>query len=146
MEILADLTPGVIGFYWPIKGEFDLRGLVAELIAQGWQAALPVVVKKDSPLIFCHWTPDMKLVPGVWNIPVPQEPVIVTPSVLLVPLVGFDKGNYRLGHGGGYYDRTLAGFNNRPLTIGIGLESCRLDTIYPQWHDIALDRIVTARA
>ena len=144
-EILATVSPGIIGFYWPIKGEFDLRSLITDLIGQGWQAALPVVVKKETPLEFCLWTPDTKLVPGVWNIPAPQQPVPVTPTVILVPLVGFDKGNYRLGHGGGYYDRTLAGFNHRPLTIGVGLESCRLETIYPQWHDIALDRIVTAR-
>lgn len=145
METLTEITPGIIGFYWPIKGEFDLRGPVTALLEQGWQAALPVVVEKDAPLVFCHWQPDTKLVPGIWNIPVPEEPMIVTPTVLLVPLVGFDKGNYRLGHGGGYYDRTLAGFHKRPLTIGIGLESCRLATIYPQWHDIAMDKIVTAR-
>ena len=87
----------------------------------------------------------MKLVPGVWNIPMPPEPDIVTPSVLIIPLVGVDRENYRLGYGGGYYDRTLASLDNMTLTIGIGLESCRLETIYPQWHDIAMDKIVIAR-
>lgn len=144
MKILTDMVPGIIGFYWPIKGEFDMRGLVTDLIGQGWQAALPVVVKAATPLEFYQWTPDTKLVPGVWNIPVPQVPCSVTPTVLLIPLVGFDKDNFRLGHGGGYYDRSLAAFHQRPLTIGIGLENSRLDTIYPQWHDIAMDSIVTA--
>lgn len=143
MDLLIDIDPGIIGFYWPIKGEFDLRGLVADLIERGWQAALPVVVKREAPLEFYRWTPETKLLPGFWNIPVPQEPVIVKPSVLLIPLVGYDRENYRLGHGGGYYDRTLASFHKRPLSIGIGLGNCTLDTIYPQQHDIAMDRIVT---
>ena len=144
-EILSDITPGIIGFYWPIKGEFDLRNLVTNLLDLGWQAALPVVVEKGAPLEFRLWRPDMKLVPGVWNIPMPQEPDIVTPSALIIPLVGVDQENYRLGYGGGYYDRTLASLDNMTLTIGIGLESCRLETIYPQWHDIAMDKIVIAR-
>ena len=144
-ELLSDLSPGTIGIYWPIKGEFDLRGLAAELLEHGWNAALPVVVKAGTALEFHQWRPDMKLVPGVWNIPVPQQRHVVTPTVLLVPLVGFDAENYRLGYGGGYYDRTLAGVAERPLSIGVGLESARLKTIYPQWHDIAMDRIVTAQ-
>lgn len=145
IEILTGSPPGVIGFYWPIKGEFDLRGLIKEFTDSAWSAALPVVVEKGAPLEFCRWEPEMKLVPGVWNIPVPQERHVVIPNVLLVPLVGFDKENYRLGYGGGYYDRTLASPDNRPLTIGIGLENCRLETIYPQRHDIAMDRIVAVR-
>lgn len=143
MQNLTSLSSGTIGFYWPMKGEFDLRSLVADCLEQGWRAALPVVVEVGAPLEFREWKPDAKLIPGVWNIPVPQERNIVTPTVLLVPLVGFDNENYRLGYGGGYYDRTLAIPDKRPVTIGIGLENCRLDTIYPQWHDIAMDRIVT---
>lgn len=145
MEILTDITPGIIGFYWPIKGEFDLRNLVTDFLDLGWKAALPVVVETGAPLEFHQWSPETSLVPGVWNIPVPQEQKKVTPSVLLIPLVGFDEKNYRLGYGGGYYDRTLASPGNRPLTIGVGLESSRLYTIHPQWHDVAMNRIVTAR-
>lgn len=144
IEILSDLPPGIIGFYWPIKGEFDLRKPVEDFLEQGWKAALPVVVKAGTPLEFRLWRPEMKLVPGVWNIPIPRERRVVTPTVLLIPLVGFDAKNYRLGYGGGYYDRTLASLDNRPLTIGVGLESSRLETIYPQWHDITMDSIVTA--
>ena len=67
----------------------------------------------------------------------------VHPTNLLVPLVGFDTAAYRLGHGGGYYDRTLANLNPRPLTVGVGYEFGRLETIYPQPHDIPMDAIVT---
>lgn len=142
-EILSSLPPGLIGFYWPIKGEFDLRPVVNNICKQGWQAALPVVSKPSHPLEFYLWTPTTRLVRGFWNIPVPAERNVVIPSVLLVPLVGFDKHNYRLGYGGGYYDRTLAGFDKRPLAIGIGIECSGLETIYPQQHDIPMDRILT---
>jgi 5-formyltetrahydrofolate cyclo-ligase len=83
------------------------------------------------------------MTPGVYDIPVPAERKIVTPSVLLVPLVGFDAANYRLGYGGGYYDRTLASMMPRPSTIGLGFELSRLETIYAQPHDVPLDVVVT---
>jgi 5-formyltetrahydrofolate cyclo-ligase len=67
----------------------------------------------------------------------------VAPSALLVPLVGFDEAGYRLGYGGGYYDRTLAAMTTKPLVIAVGLAACRVPTIYPQPHDIAMDAIVT---
>ena len=85
----------------------------------------------------------MKLDRGVWNIPIPSERALVEPTVLLVPLLGFDAAGYRLGYGGGYYDRTLAASAPRPFTIGVGHEFGRLQSIYPQSHDIPLDVIVT---
>lgn len=78
----------------------------------------------------------MKLVRGIWNIPIPSERNPVQPTVLLVALLGFDLAGYRLGYGGGYYDRTLATLAQKPLTIGVGYELGRLETIYPQPHDI----------
>lgn len=138
------MQPGVIGFYWPIKGEFDLRSLVIYLINLGWEAALPVVIKKSNPLEFHQWEPDMKLVPGVWNIPIPAQKVLLEPTVLLIPLVGYDKEDYRLGYGAGYYDMTLSNLYEKPFSIGVGLEICKLDTIYPQQHDIPMDLIISA--
>src|SRR5690606_21931832 len=85
----------------------------------------------------------MKLGRGIWNIPIPAEREPVRPTALLVPVVGFDAAGYRLGYGGGYYDRTLALLEPRPLTIGVGYAGARLDTIHPQPHDIPLDAIVT---
>lgn len=132
-----------IGFYWPIQGEIDLRDLVRNFVELGAEAALPVVVKKGRPLEFWSWQPEMKLIKGIWNIPIPSEQNLVHPTHLLVPLVGFDAAAYRLGHGGGYYDRTLAKLSPRPSTIGVGYEVGRLETIYPQPHDIPMDAIVT---
>jgi len=141
--VLSSFEPGVIGFYWPIKGEFDLRNLVEKYLTKGWSAALPVVNAKNAPMEFRTWTPSSKLIPGIWNIPIPADKCVVEPSVLLVPLVGFDDKLYRLDYGGGYYDQTIAHFRNRPYSIGIGLEISRLDTIYPQSHDIPMDKLIT---
>jgi len=138
-----ELCHAAIGFYWPIKGEIDLRHLVRAFLDEGAEAALPVVTEKSRPLAFWAWQPRMKLARGFWNIPVPAEQVPLRPTALLVPLVGFDSEGYRLGYGGGYYDRTLAAMTPRPLTIGVGYELGRLESIHPQPHDIPLDAIVT---
>jgi len=133
----------VVGFYWPIRGEYDARKLVAALLDQGARAALPVVVKKGAPLVFRDWHPSTRMEDGFWNIPVPAEGDPVVPTTLLVPLVGFDELGYRLGYGGGYYDRTLASLPARPFAIGVGYELSHLETIYPQPHDIPMSAIVT---
>ena len=132
-----------IGFYWPIRGEYDARKLVADFLDQGARAAMPVVVQKGAPLVFRNWHPGVRMENGFWDIPVPAEGDPVMPTTLLVPLVGFDKMGYRLGYGGGYYDRTLASFPTKPVAIGVGYELARLKTIYPQPHDIPMSAIVT---
>ncbi|MGE4010769.1 MAG: 5-formyltetrahydrofolate cyclo-ligase [Alphaproteobacteria bacterium] len=143
IDNVAQLTDTCIGFYWPIKGEIDLRAFMRNRVQHGARAALPVVVEKGAPLEFWSWRPDMRLQRGVWHIPIPAERRPVRPSILLVALLGFDDAGYRLGYGGGYYDRTLAAMTPRPLTIGVGFESGRMATIYPQPHDIRLDAIAT---
>lgn len=137
------LVAGCVGFYWPFKREIDLRHVVRHLIDAGAVAALPVVVERARPVEFWAWQPRTKLARGIWNIPIPAERQVVQPAILLVPLLGFDGAGYRLGYGGGYYDRTLAATTPRPITIGIGYEHGRLDTIFPQPHDIPMDATVT---
>jgi 5-formyltetrahydrofolate cyclo-ligase len=133
----------VLGVYWPIRGEIDLRELARRHVEDGGSVGLPVVVQDAAPVEFWRWRPGMALKRGHWNIPVPPQRDIVTPDVLVVPLVGFDSGRYRLGYGGGFYDRTLAAAAPRPYTIGIAFADAELPTIYPQPHDIAMDVIVT---
>jgi len=133
----------IIGFYWPIRGEYDARKLVAAFLDQGARAAMPVVVQKGAPLVFRQWRPGTRMENGFWDIPVPAEGEPVIPTTLLVPLVGFDEMGYRLGYGGGYYDRTLASFPTKPVAIGVGYELAHLKTIYPQLHDIPMSAIVT---
>ncbi len=130
--------------YWPIKGEPDLRPVLASLHWVGAYVALPLVEVKAAPLVFRRWTPETKMVRGDWNIPVPPpEAEAVLPEISLAPVMGWTEGAFRLGYGGGYFDRTLAALSPRPFTIGIGLQAARLATIYPQPHDIRLDVILT---
>lgn len=147
-HLLAQQFSGAAGLtlsaYWPIKGEPDLRDLMADLHGRGVTLALPVVEVKAAPMVFRRWMPGMAMVRGDWNIPVPPpDAETLTPDIALAPLVGWDGAGFRLGYGGGYFDRTLAALSPRPFTIGIGLQSARLATIFPQPHDIAMDVILT---
>jgi 5-formyltetrahydrofolate cyclo-ligase len=142
-RVLDELRPVVLGGYWPIRREYNPLPLMQQLREQGTQAALPAILEKNAPLEFRLWHPGVRLAVGAYDIPYPADGVIVIPDTLLVPLVGFDFAGYRLGYGGGYFDRTLAALEPRPRLVGIGFESGRLPTIYPQGHDIRMDRIVT---
>jgi 5-formyltetrahydrofolate cyclo-ligase len=142
-DALAARPPGVIGVYWPFRGEFDPRPLFDRLIGLGWRPALPAVIDKKGPLEYRLWRPGEPLVTGVWDIPVPEKRDVVLPQTVLAPLVGFDPECYRLGYGGGYFDRTLAAAAPRPLAVGVGFEFSRLDTIRPQPFDMPMDLIVT---
>jgi 5-formyltetrahydrofolate cyclo-ligase len=135
--------PGILGVYWPFRAEFDPRPLIDWAVGSGRGVALPVVVDKKGPLEYRAWRPGEALVDGVWNIPVPEKREIVTPAVVLAPLVGFDPACYRLGYGGGYFDRTLAAMAPRAMAIGVGFEVQLLATIHPQPFDVAMDLVVT---
>jgi 5,10-methenyltetrahydrofolate synthetase len=141
--LLGDPRDRIVSLYWPFRGEPDLRGWLASVVERGATAALPVVVEKGRPLVFRAYRPGDRLEKGVWNIPIPAEGRPVIPNVVLAPVVGFDPGNYRLGYGGGFFDRTLASLPATPLVIGVGYASQAIPTIHPQSHDIPMDRIVT---
>lgn len=144
---LLDAFPGlaglVVGFCWPYKREFDVRFAVHELREGGSRVALPVVEKKATPLRFFEWWPGAPVKPGVFGLPIPQGTEELRPQALLIPPVGFDDAGYRLGYGGGFFDRTLAAADPVPLKIGVGFEVSRLRTIFPQPHDIPMDFVVT---
>jgi 5-formyltetrahydrofolate cyclo-ligase len=142
-SLLDKRTNFILGVYWPFQAEFDPRPLIDWLVATGSAVALPAVVDKNGPLEYRAWRPSEELVDGVWGIPVPKAREIVLPQAVLAPLVGFDRRSYRLGYGGGYFDRTLAALSPRPLAIGVGFEMARIDTIYPQAFDIPMDIVVT---
>jgi 5,10-methenyltetrahydrofolate synthetase len=140
----AEISGQVVSGYWPIKAELDLRFWMDKMHCRGARLALPVVEVPFAPLVFRAWTPDTRMERGHWNIPVPPPTSEkLNPNLTLAPLVGWDAGGYRLGYGGGYFDRTLAAMSPRPFVIGVGLQSSKVDTIYPQPHDIGLDAIVT---
>lgn len=112
--VIGDVEGRLISLYWPFRGEPDLRGWMTSIIRRcGW-IALPVVIRKGWPLEFRTWQPGEPLQRGVWNILVPSHGPAVLPSVVIAPLVGFDQSNYRLGYGGGFFDRTLAVMPRKP--------------------------------
>lgn len=145
-EALAGLVlpePGLkVAVYWPIRGEPDLRGWMADLDAGGASVLLPVVVEKNAPLVFRRWAPGCRMERGIWNIPVPAEGAAERPDVVVSPLVGVDDAGFRLGNGGGYYDRTLAALDPLPLVIGVGFDICRMPTIFPMPWDIPMQIVV----
>jgi 5,10-methenyltetrahydrofolate synthetase len=133
----------VVAFCWPYRGEVDVRFAIRRFRDSGAVAALPEVQGRGRPLQFRQWWPGVAMVPGALGIPAPAGTDLVIPDAAFVPLVGFDGAGYRLGYGGGYFDRTLAALARKPLTVGVGTEAARLPTIHPQPHDIPMDFIVT---
>lgn len=133
----------LVSLYWPFRGELDLRPWMRGFVARGGRVALPVVVAKGEPLVFREWRPGIKMTHGVWKIPIPAEGPEVVPEVVIAPLVGHDPQCFRLGYGGGFFDRTLAAMTAAPLKIGVGDGSGAIASIYPQAHDIPMDVILT---
>ncbi|MEM5585755.1 5-formyltetrahydrofolate cyclo-ligase [Roseibium sp. AS2] len=122
-----------------MRGEPDLRPLMAELCQRGKTVLLPIVAAREAPLIFRPWYPGCDMVRGLWNIPVPASGEPQAPDIVLAPVVGIDRDLYRLGNGGGYYDRTLAGLPARPFVIGAGFSFSRIPTIFPMGWDVPMD-------
>ncbi|MGH8620950.1 MAG: 5-formyltetrahydrofolate cyclo-ligase [Burkholderiales bacterium] len=144
LEAGFPVPPGmVVGFCWPYRGEFDARFAVRRWCDQGAVAALPAVIVMARPLQFRKWWPGAPMTPGVYDIPVPDGTEVLLPDMAVVPMNGFDEQGYRLGYGGGYFDRTLAALERRVLAIGVSFEALRLSTIHPQPHDIPMDFVVT---
>jgi 5-formyltetrahydrofolate cyclo-ligase len=134
-----------VAIYWPIQGEFDPRFVARTLRGRGATVGLPMVTGRKLPLVFREWHPGIEMLEGGMGIPYPASSAEIVPDACLIPPVGFDALGYRLGYGAGFFDRTLAALSPRPLAIGTAFECARIDTIFPQPHDIALDFIVTER-
>ena len=132
-----------IAFYSPIQNEPDARPAAAFWREQGATTLLPVVVAPRAPLIFRPWTPETPLVPDRYGIPTPSEGAEIIPDVIIMALNAFDAAGYRLGYGGGFFDRTLAALQPRPLVLGVGFEIGRVKNIQPEAHDQAVDWIFT---
>ncbi|GBR04950.1 5-formyltetrahydrofolate cyclo-ligase [Acetobacter oeni] len=139
--LLKHDSAGIIACVWPLAGEIDLRPLCASLHREGRTVCLPDTPKKGHPLIFRHWTPTSLMLEGRFGTRHPDGPA-VTPDIVLVPMLAFDRRGYRLGYGGGYYDRTLAALPKaRP--VGYALSTQEKPAIPTGPHDIALPLIVT---
>jgi len=132
-----------VGFCWPFKAEFDARFAVRQWRDAGAVAALPEVVAKGQPLRFREWWPGAPMTRGVYDIPLPDGTRELLPDIAIVPMNACDGRGYRLGYGGGYFDRTLAALERRVIAIGVTFDACRVPNIFPQAHDLPMDMVVT---
>lgn len=144
--LLGERAPGVVSAYYPMAGEIWPLRLMAALKSNGHALALPVMQGKTDPLLFRAWAPGDELIAGVWGIrqPAPSQPAVL-PDILLVPLLAFDTRGYRLGYGGGYFDRTLHDLRLRKpiLAVGLGLDELEVDAVPHLDYDERLDWILT---
>lgn len=169
---LVGREDAVIGAYWPIKGEFDplpalyrwqedailsqeSEGNNGQAQAGRAEAAtenianrsprkigLPVVNKLYKTLTFHAWYPGCPMEEDAYGIPKPKGTEVIVPTLLFVPCVGYGPGGFRLGYGGGFYDRTLATLQPKPFTVGLGYSHGWLPDLEPEPHDVALDAIL----
>ncbi|MCK6449368.1 MAG: 5-formyltetrahydrofolate cyclo-ligase [Alphaproteobacteria bacterium] len=141
---IGDVAGLIVSAYWPFRGEPDLRAFLERVVVRGGRTALPVVIARGQPLVFRAWSRGDRLERGVWNIPQPaSDAEAVLPDVVIAPVVGYDPACYRLGYGGGFFDRTLAAMPRKPRVLGVGYRRQAIATIYPQPHDIPMDAVVT---
>ncbi len=139
-------TSLTVAGYWPMADEIDVRPLMGQLFEDGCTVALPVVVAKGEPLVFRRWQPGMTLQAGGFESlhPGPEAPEIV-PDILLVPLLAFDDRGFRLGWGGGFYDRTLSRLRAAGdiTAVGVAYQGQKVDSVPHSSNDELLDRVVT---
>ena len=138
----------IVSGFMPLKSEINPLPLLRRLAAQGARLALPVVAGRGRPLIMREWNWGEPLSPGIWGIREPApEAAEVEPDVLLVPLLAFDRAGYRLGYGGGYYDRTIAQLHARKPVIAVGLAFAaqEVSAVPATPRDARLDLVLTER-
>lgn len=135
----------VVSGYWPMRHEFDVRPLLTALHERGHPCALPVVMGRGQALVFRAWRPGDGLIDAAFGTRIPPpDALALTPKLLLVPLLAFDDRGYRLGYGGGFYDRSLAALP-APIAVGCAYEAQRIDAVPIDHHDRRLDWIVTEK-
>jgi len=148
---LVGRTDTTIGAYWPIKGEFDPLPALHRWKEDGELndapqrrcIALPVINKLHKTMTFHTWYPGCPMEDDAYGIPKPKDTEMVAPSLLFVPCIGYSAGGYRLGYGGGFYDRMLASLEPRPFTVGLGFGVGYVPDFEPEAHDIPLDAVLT---
>jgi 5-formyltetrahydrofolate cyclo-ligase len=141
-------APAVVSGFLPIGEEIDPAALLERLAGEGYSLALPVMEGKGKPLLFRSWTPGDRLDEVMWGIrePAADRPA-VEPDIVLGPLLAFDARGFRLGYGGGFYDRTLARLRALKPVVSIGLayDEQRVDAVPHLDYDERLDWVLTPK-
>jgi 5-formyltetrahydrofolate cyclo-ligase len=144
----ARANANVVSAFHPYQSEIDTRLLLGKLAGEGWTTSLPIVLGKGLPLEFRRWLPGEPLMKGVWGIERPLETSpVVEPDVLIIPLLAFDRKGYRLGYGGGFYDRTLEKLRvlKKIVAIGVGYSGQEVEAVPHGAHDQPLDYMMTEK-
>jgi 5-formyltetrahydrofolate cyclo-ligase len=148
-HVLAAVAPlhavRTVAGYLPIRNELDPRPAMLALLGLGYRVAVPEVVRPRNPLVFRAWSPETRMEPGRYGIPVPIGAEAVHPDLVLVPMLAFDRRGHRLGYGGGFYDRTIAALRaSGPIVVlGFAHAAQEVETVPDSEHDMPLDAIVT---
>lgn len=142
--LLAEMSPGVIGWYMPLTHEINLSRLAQELQEEGGTLALPRVVAAHMPLVFNQWIPGQKFDADKLGLPCASG-MEVLPTVLVIPMLGYNRKGYRLGYGGGFYDLTLASLSRPPVTIGVCYTEMEIEDFPAEAYDIPLTHIITGK-
>lgn len=139
---LAQFKGAVLAGYMPMRTEIDPLAAMAQ---HSGPVCVPVITGAGQPLVFHRWTPQSVMVPGEFGALIPQVSEPLTPDVLIVPLLAFDRRGYRLGYGGGFYDRTLEALRarGRAVAIGFAFAAQEMDAVPTEPTDQPLDLLVT---
>jgi 5-formyltetrahydrofolate cyclo-ligase len=147
LAFLGPRAPGtVVSGFASLSDELDCMPLLRRLAGEGFQLALPIVQGKGRPLMFRAWAPGDQMDAGVWDIPQPKaDKAELAPDVLLVPLLAFDRAGWRLGYGGGFYDRTLRALRADKTIVAVGLayDQQLVDAVPHLDYDEQLDWVLT---
>lgn len=142
------VTHKIVSGFFPYQSEIDTRPLLGKLAGDGWTTCLPIVIANGQPLQFRRWLPGEPTINGVWGIPRPPDTSPeLEPDVLIIPMLAFDRTGYRLGYGGGFYDRTLEKLRaiKKVIAIGVAYSAQELDEVPHGLHDQPLNYIMTER-
>ena len=146
--VQTTVTQKIVSGFFPYQSEIDTRPLLGKLAGDGWTTCLPIVIANGQPLQFRRWLPGEPTLKGVWGIPRPSdEAPELDPDVLIIPMLAFDRKGYRLGYGGGFYDRTLEKLRatKKIIAIGVAYSAQELADVPHGNHDQPLDYVLTER-
>jgi 5-formyltetrahydrofolate cyclo-ligase len=142
--LIAEVAPTVVSLYTAREGELDLTPLAEDLWQSHQTVVLPRVTQRGHPLTFNIWTPGSALEPDALGIPSATGAEIL-PAMIIVPMVGYNRKGYRLGSGGGYFDRTIKSFTQPVIVVGVSFTELEIPDFPTEYHDVPMHYVVTGK-